>query len=117
MTTQLTSYLAGRWQQGQGQGNTLMNPSTEEPVAQTSTQGIDFKEAVEFARAGGAGLRELTFKQRAELLRALAKQVSDAREELMGLGLSNAGNTRSDAKFDIDGAAATLNAYAELGMS
>ena len=29
--------------------------------------------------------------------------------------MANAGNTRSDAKFDIDGASGTLAAYADLG--
>jgi len=31
--------------------------------------------------------------------------------------MQNGGNTRSDAKFDVDGAIATLLAYAELGTA
>src|SRR5690606_19494363 len=38
-----------------------------------------------------------------------------AREELIALAVANGGNTRSDAKFDIDGGAVTLSHYAELG--
>ncbi len=116
MTTTLQSFLSGRWQSGQGQGAALHDPSTEEVVAHASTQGLDFKAAVAHARdVGGPALRALTFAQRGAILAKLAKQLSDAREELIALGLKNAGNTRSDAKFDIDGAAATLNFYAELG--
>ncbi|MFT3842809.1 MAG: 3,4-dehydroadipyl-CoA semialdehyde dehydrogenase [Myxococcaceae bacterium] len=116
MTTTLESYLSGRWQTGQGEGTKLYNPSTEEVVATASTAGLDLKAAVAFARdTGGPALRALTFAQRGAILAKLAKIVSDAREELIGLGITNAGNTRSDAKFDIDGAGATLNFYAELG--
>src|SRR5437870_3052936 len=105
MTTSLKSYLSGKWVEGTSNPATLVNPSTEEPVATASTAGLDFGGAAKFAREkGGAALRELSFAQRGEVLRKLAKVVSDAREELIGLGLTNAGNTRSDAKFDIDGA-------------
>jgi 3,4-dehydroadipyl-CoA semialdehyde dehydrogenase len=116
MATSLQSYLSGAWASGAGKPSTLVNPSTEESLAETSTEGLDFGKAVAFARSrGGPALRAMTFAQRAELLKKLAKAVGDAREELITLGLSNAGNTRSDAKFDIDGAAATLMFYAELG--
>src|ERR1700738_3865532 len=109
MSTVLRSFLSGEWRVGSGKGTELVNPSTEEVVARTSTEGLDLSGAVKFARErGGRSLRGMTFGQRAELLRKLAKVLADAREELIALGLVNAGNTRSDAKFDIDGASATL---------
>ncbi len=118
MTTTLKSYLNGKWVEGAGSPATLVNPSTEETVATASTAGLDFAGAARFAREkGGAALRELTFAQRGEILRKLAKLVIDAREELIAIGIANAGNTRSDAKFDIDGASGTLNFYADLGAS
>ncbi|MBX5484729.1 MAG: 3,4-dehydroadipyl-CoA semialdehyde dehydrogenase [Myxococcaceae bacterium] len=116
MSTVLRSYVQGKWQAGSGTPQTLVNPSTEEALAETSTGGIDFKAAVAFAREkGGPALRALSFAQRAEILKALAKAVADAREELIAIGIANAGNTRSDAKFDIDGASGTLLYYADLG--
>ncbi len=116
MPTTLKSYLSGAWVFGSGKAAVLQNPSTEEAVAEASTEGLDFKAAVAHARdVGGKSLRAMTFARRAEVLKALAKVIGDAREELIGLGIVNAGNTRSDAKFDIDGAAATLMFYAELG--
>ena len=116
MTTTLKSYVSGKWQAGSGQGAALVNPSTGETLAHASTEGVDFAAAVRFAREkGGPALRALTFAGRAALLKSLAQVVNDAREELIALGVANAGNTRGDAKFDIDGAAATLNFYADLG--
>ena len=117
MPTVLQSYLCGAWQQGQGKATQLLNPSTEEVLAETSTEGLDFAAAVKFAREkGGPALRAMTFKGRAELLKTLAKTINDAREELIALGIANAGNTRGDAKFDIDGASGTLMFYADLGQ-
>jgi 3,4-dehydroadipyl-CoA semialdehyde dehydrogenase len=117
MLISLKSYISGHWQQGAGKMTALYNPSTEEAVAETSTVGLDLGAAVRFARErGGPALRQLSFAQRGEVLRTLAKAITDAREELIAIGISNAGNTRSDAKFDIDGAAGTLMFYAELGQ-
>ena len=38
------------------------------------------------------------------------------RDELLDLAVANGGNTRGDAKFDVDGATFTLAAYAEIGQ-
>jgi oxepin-CoA hydrolase/3-oxo-5,6-dehydrosuberyl-CoA semialdehyde dehydrogenase len=112
----LRSFVEGRWVEGKEPLSTLVNPSTEEPLARTSTNGIDFGAALEFGRArGGPALRELTFAQRGELLKSWSKALHAARDELIGIALENGGNTRSDAKFDIDGAIATLAHYGELG--
>src|SRR4051812_3700482 len=114
----LSSYVQDRWTPGSAPFVTLVNPSTEEPVAQTSTSGIDMGAALEHARsAGGPALRELTFAQRGELLRAWSKALHAHRDELIGLAIANGGNTRGDAKFDVDGAIGTLAHYADLGAS
>lgn len=112
----LASYVAGSWVEGKGALVTLYNPATEEPVAQTSTEGVDFAGALEHARTvGGPALRALTFAARAAVLRKMAKVIHAGRDELLALATENGGNTRGDAKFDVDGASATLAAYAELG--
>ncbi|MGH7296827.1 MAG: aldehyde dehydrogenase family protein, partial [Polyangiaceae bacterium] len=112
---QLASYVCGRFVAGQGDGATLVNPATEEPLATASSEGVDFGEALAFARdRGGPALRALGFKQRGELLRAMSKSIHGKRDELLGLAVANGGNTRSDAKFDVDGAIGTLAAYADL---
>ena len=112
----LRSHVEGKWVDGKEPFATLVNPATEEPVARTSTAGIDFGAVLEYGRAqGGAALRELTFAQRGEILKSWSKALHAARDELLGLALQNGGNTRGDAKFDVDGAIATLAHYAELG--
>src|SRR6267143_5831613 len=47
----------------------------------------------------------------------MAKAIQADRDELLDLAVANGGNTRSDAKFDVDGAIFTLQAYAEIGAS
>src|SRR5437868_9467849 len=112
----LRSFVGGRWVEGKEPFATLLNPSTEGPLARTSSNGIDFGGVVDVSRSqGGPALRQLTFAQRGELSKAWSKAMHAARDELIGLALENGGNTRGDAKFDIDGAIATLAHYAELG--
>ncbi|HEX5092206.1 MAG TPA: 3,4-dehydroadipyl-CoA semialdehyde dehydrogenase [Burkholderiales bacterium] len=112
----LQSYVCGRWAGGSGRAQTLVNPATEEPLATASTEGLDLATALEHARGtGGPALRALSFAQRGACLKAMADALQAARDELLEIGIRNCGNTRSDAKFDVDGAIATLLAYAELG--
>lgn len=112
----LASYLSGAWSAGQGARIALVNPATEAPLAEVASGGHDLAAAWTHARTvGGPALGALTFAERGALLAALAKALHGAREELIALAIANGGNTRSDAKFDIDGGAVTLSHYAELG--
>ncbi|HSJ99794.1 MAG TPA: aldehyde dehydrogenase family protein, partial [Kofleriaceae bacterium] len=112
----LASYLSGSWSQGTGARATLVNPATEAPLAEVASGGHDLAAAFAHARTTGAReLARLTFAGRGALLGALAKAIHGAREELIALAVANGGNTRGDAKFDIDGGAVTLSHYAELG--
>ena len=116
MSAKLKSFVGGKWQVGSGRSVTLLNPATEEPLAETSTGGIDFAAALEFARkVGGPTLRSLSFAERAEKLQALYEALFAHREEFIELSIANGGNTRNDAKFDVDGATATLLAYVDVG--
>jgi len=112
----LASYLSGSWSQGSGARTTLVNPATEAPLAEVANGGHDLESAYRYARtAGTLELGNLTFAQRGALLASLAKAIHGAREELLALAVANGGNTRGDAKFDIDGGAMTLSYYADLG--
>jgi oxepin-CoA hydrolase/3-oxo-5,6-dehydrosuberyl-CoA semialdehyde dehydrogenase len=111
----LGSYLCGAWVTGTGAATTLVNPATEVPVAQVAGGG-DLGGAIAHAReVGGPALRALGFAGRGAALAAMAKVIHGAREELIALAVATSGNTRGDAKFDIDGAAGTLAYYGELG--
>jgi oxepin-CoA hydrolase/3-oxo-5,6-dehydrosuberyl-CoA semialdehyde dehydrogenase len=113
---QLQSYVQGRWQAGAGKPQILVDPASEEPLATLGSEGIDFRAALAHGRErGGAALRALTFAERAGLLAQLAKALHAQRDELLDLESANAGATRSDGKFDVDGAIGTLSAYAGLG--
>jgi 3,4-dehydroadipyl-CoA semialdehyde dehydrogenase len=113
---ELPSFVQGKWIAGSGSGSVLVNPATEQPLARASTTGIDMRAALAFARdVGGTALRAQSFAERGALLERTSRAIHAAREELIEIAIANGGNTRSDAKFDIDGATATLMAYAEIG--
>lgn len=115
---ELASYVSGQWVTGQGKASELFNPSTEEVVAKGGTGGVDFAKALAHAReVGGPALRSLSFAARGEALKSASKAIHAHRDELIKLAIENGGNTRSDAKFDIDGAIGTLAFYGELGAS
>jgi 3,4-dehydroadipyl-CoA semialdehyde dehydrogenase len=113
----LRSHLAGEWREGGGgPSTTLYDPTTEEPIAESSTHGLDLAGALAYARSvGGPTLRNLTFAERGALLRRMSKALQDAREALLDVSTRNGGATRSDGKFDVDGGIATLAYYAQLG--
>jgi oxepin-CoA hydrolase/3-oxo-5,6-dehydrosuberyl-CoA semialdehyde dehydrogenase len=112
----LRSYVGGAWVAGQPEQETLVNPATEEPLALAGARGLDREAALAYARQrGGPALRALSFAERGALLKAACDALQAHRDELLELAVANGGNTRSDAKFDVDGALFTLTAYAELG--
>jgi oxepin-CoA hydrolase/3-oxo-5,6-dehydrosuberyl-CoA semialdehyde dehydrogenase len=113
---ELKSFLGGRWVAGGGTPHTLLNPATEEPLARTTAGAADLGAALAFARdVGGPALRALSFAERGALLKSIAGALQSSRDELLELAIANGGNTRSDAKFDVDGAIGTLLAYSEIG--
>ena len=116
--TTLRSWAAGRWIEGTGELATLLNPATEEPLARAGTGGVDMAAALDHARTvGGPALRALTFAERGAALRAATDALQAHRNELLDLAVANGGNTRGDAKFDVDGAIFTLAAYADIGKA
>lgn len=112
----LKSHVQGAWHEASEELVPLRDPSTEEIIAQASSAGIDFRAVLEFARGtGGPALRELSFRERSELLKSMAAAIDGCRDELIALSLQNMGATRKDAKFDVDGARDTLHYYAGIG--
>lgn len=110
----LKSYLAGSWHEGQGDRIVLHNPATEAPVAEVArATGLD--QALQYARTvGGPALRALSFAERGARLERLATLIHAHRDTLIEIATQNGGNTRGDAKFDIDGASAVLATYGQL---
>ncbi len=111
----LESYVAGRWQAGDGGERTLIDPTQDVPIASVSSEGVDFGAVRAHAvEQGGPALRGMTFLERGRMLKDLSAALHEHREELIELSVQNGGNTRGDAKFDIDGATGTLAAYAHF---
>jgi len=111
----LESHVCGRWIAGRGEAVMLRDATTGAVIAECSSNGIDFAQVLDHARrVGGPVLRELTFHQRASLLRALAKMLGEHKEEFNALSTST-GATRADSWVDIDGGIGTLFAYASKG--
>lgn len=112
----LQSHIAGRWISPSAPGAALRDATTGEVIAHASTEGIDTSAALEHARAvGGPNLRKLTFHERAACLKALARRLTELKEEFYTLSYAT-GATRTDSWIDIDGGIATLFVYASKGM-
>ncbi|MFB4310411.1 phenylacetic acid degradation bifunctional protein PaaZ [Actinomadura sp. GTD37] len=111
----LRSYVSGSWRAPEDEGVPLHDAVTGEEVARISSAGVDMGAALEYGRTtGGPVLRELTFHQRAALLKALASHLGEHREELYALS-ARTGATLGDAKFDVDGGIGVLFGYAGKG--
>src|SRR5438876_795948 len=107
----LQSYVCGQWTAGSGDVKTLHDPSTEAVLGDVRTAGVDLAGALRHARGVGVPqLMALGFRGRAELLKALAGKLHEHRDELIEISARNGGNTRGDAKFDLDGMTGTLAA-------
>ncbi|MBV9095388.1 MAG: phenylacetic acid degradation bifunctional protein PaaZ, partial [Streptosporangiaceae bacterium] len=95
--TVLRSYVNGSWLEPADQGRPVLDAVTGEEVARVSSAGIDMAAALDYGRSvGGPALRELTFHQRAALLRSLGLLLREHREELYALS-ARTGATRADA--------------------
>src|SRR5690606_25613681 len=105
----LRSFVVGEWYEADGGFRELVDPSTGEPIARASSEGVDFGAVLGHARkVGGPALRALSFAQRSSLLKEMSRALRDHRDELLELSRVNTGTTARDGSFDIDGATGTL---------
>ena len=110
----LQSYVTGEWQDGTGDGVTVCDAVTGEAICSVSSEGIDFAAVHRHARnAGGPALRAMTFHERGEALKAMAKRLMDRKEALYDLS-ARTGATRADGWVDIEGGIGTTFTYASL---
>ncbi|HEV7976337.1 phenylacetic acid degradation bifunctional protein PaaZ [Amycolatopsis sp.] len=111
----LRSYVSGGWHTAEADGVPLHDAATGEEVARVSSEGVDMAAALDYGRrTGGPALRELTFHQRAALLKALGSHLREHRDELYALS-ARTGATLGDSKFDIDGGIGVLLTYGSKG--
>jgi oxepin-CoA hydrolase/3-oxo-5,6-dehydrosuberyl-CoA semialdehyde dehydrogenase len=115
VTAMLSSYVRDAWHTPTGEGTTVLDASTGEPVARVSSTGVDVAAMAEHARrVGGPGLRELTFHQRAAALKRLALCLRERRDGLYEQS-ARTGATVGDAMVDVDGGIGALFVYSSKG--
>ena len=110
----LESFTRGQWTPGTDVVE-VRSAVSGEVIAQMSGGGLDMRSILDYAReVGGKSLRQLTFHQRAELLKNLAQYLNERKDELYKLSFA-AGATRTDSALDVDGGIGTLFVYASKG--
>ncbi|MFJ9370024.1 phenylacetic acid degradation bifunctional protein PaaZ [Nocardia sp. NPDC101769] len=112
MSRFLQSYVSGRWHTPPDAGQSILSAVDGTEVARVSSTGVDFAAAVNHARTvGGPALAELTFHERAGLLKALGQSILAHKDEFYAVSRAT-GATDRDSAIDIDGGAGTLLSYA-----
>ncbi|MFK8029092.1 MAG: phenylacetic acid degradation bifunctional protein PaaZ [Gammaproteobacteria bacterium] len=110
----IQSFVQDQWVTGAGNGVELFNAVNSELIGTASTSGIDFAEVVKFAREhGGPALRKLTFHERANQLKAVAKYLLAHKESLYKISTMT-GATRADSWVDIEGGIGTVFSYSGI---
>jgi oxepin-CoA hydrolase/3-oxo-5,6-dehydrosuberyl-CoA semialdehyde dehydrogenase len=113
-TRVLPSFIKGDWWHATT-GIPTRDASTGAVLALVGNDGIDLAGAIEYARTVGQhSLGELTFHQRALLLKALAGALLAAKDELYAVSDAT-GATRRDSLVDIDGGIGVLFTYSSKG--
>ncbi|MFP3466104.1 phenylacetic acid degradation bifunctional protein PaaZ [Leifsonia sp. SIMBA_070] len=93
----------------------VLDASTGAPIVRVSTAGLDLAGALEHARTvGQRSLGELTFHQRALLLKQLAQALTERKDELYALS-AQSGATKADSWIDVDGGIGALFTYGSKG--
>jgi oxepin-CoA hydrolase / 3-oxo-5,6-dehydrosuberyl-CoA semialdehyde dehydrogenase len=104
----LEHFVAGRWRTPQDDGMPLLDAATGDEVARLSTAPVPAADAIAHARGtGGPALREMTFHQRAAVIRALALHLKAAKDELYEISYAT-GSTARDTAIDVDGGFGTM---------
>ncbi len=108
----LESYVAGCWYAAPDDGTPVADAVTGETVARVSSTGLDVAAMLDHGRCvGGPALRELTFHQRAGLLKQLGLRLMADKDEFYALS-HRTGATDRDSAVDIDGGFGTVLSYA-----
>jgi oxepin-CoA hydrolase/3-oxo-5,6-dehydrosuberyl-CoA semialdehyde dehydrogenase len=110
----LQNYIAGKWIEGEGEGQLLANAVTGEPFAAASSKGIDFESMLKYARqVGNPALRKMSFYERGNMLKALALHLREHLAEFYRISYLS-GATKVDSWIDIEGGIGNLFANASL---
>jgi len=111
----LGNLVQDQWVEGDGDGRVLTSAVSGEPVATITSDGLDFAAILDFAKSvGGPNLRKLTFHERGDMLKALARYLDEHKKEFYALS-TQTGATRKDSWPDIDGGISTMFVFSSKG--
>ena len=111
----LGNLVRDEWVDGDGDGRPLVSAVDSRPLASITSDGLDFAAMLEHARkVGGTNLRQLTFHERGDMLKALAQYLMEHKKEFYALS-TDTGATRADSWVDIDGGISTLFVFSSKG--
>ena len=111
----LQNFAENIWFSGSDDGRVLTSAVDGKTVATITSSGVDFAAMLDYARrVGGSNLRRYTFHERANMLKALAKQLMEHKKEFYALS-TETGATRGDTWIDIDGGISTLFVFSSKG--
>lgn len=102
------SYVEGKWFESSGDETPIFNAVSGEQIGETSSNGLQYKDILEYARnVGGPNLRTLTIHERALQLKKLALHLFSLKEKFYDLSYKT-GATRADSWIDIEGGIGTV---------
>lgn len=114
MAAKLENYVLGRWTEGEGEGQPLINGWNGDIIAFASTKGLNYKDILEYGRKKGAEkLRNMSFHERGLMLRSLAIHLRKHLDKFYQISYMT-GATKADSWIDIEGGIGNLFSYASL---
>ncbi|NOE27099.1 phenylacetic acid degradation bifunctional protein PaaZ [Ruegeria sp. HKCCD6157] len=112
---QISSFAAGEWVSPGAGARNITSAVTGEVIATAGNSALDVQGMLDYARnVGGPALRQMTFHQRAKMLKALSIHLGQHKQALYDLSFST-GATQSDHLIDIDGGIGTMFVFASKG--
>lgn len=109
------SFAAGQWTNPGAGARNIASAITGDVIATAGNDALDVQSMLSYARTvGGPALRNLTFHDRARMLKAVALDLMEHKQALYDLSYDT-GATLSDHKIDIDGGIGTMLVFASKG--
>lgn len=107
------NYVLGNWETTTGKEQTLHHAVNGEAFATATTNGLNFKDIIQFGRANAKHLSQLTFRERGLMLRSLALHLQQHLPKFYEVSYKT-GATKADSWVDIEGGIGNLFSYASL---
>ncbi len=115
MVMNVASYALGNWVAPDESARPILSAIDGKVIAEAGNSNLDYAEMLKFGKSrGGPSLREMTFHQRAGMLKQLALYLNERRDALYEISY-HTGATLGDHRYDIDGGIGTLFVYASKG--